>query len=78
MNKARLKYVEDWNGKGEGVTIETDTGNGWEFESFFPLVAKIGADAVGAEGEKNFIHWRVLRKLSELMAYGYTITKIDI
>jgi hypothetical protein len=75
--KARVIYCEDWNGK-EGAKVETDTGDGWEVESFFPFVAKCGADAVGAEDEKNFVHWRILRKIGELIAYGYKITKIDI
>ena len=75
--RARLTYKEDYNGR-EGVVVEIDTGAGWEFESFVPLVAKCGADAVGAEEEKTFIHWRILRKIGELIAYGYKITKIEI
>lgn len=82
MKKARIKYYENYktgNGQVEGVAVEIMTdGDGWGLDCFFPLVAKIGADQVGAENQRDFVHWRILRKIGELIAYGYTITKIDI
>jgi hypothetical protein len=82
MKKARLKYYESYKTGGterEGVAVEIMTdSDGWGLDCFFPLVAKIGADKVGADGEADYIHWRILRKIGELLALGYTITKIDI
>lgn len=76
MNKVRIKYTEDWSGQ-EGLVVDTNTGDGWEFSVFYPLVAKVGADAVGREDEKNFVHWRILRRISEYMNMGYKV-EIDI
>ncbi len=76
--KARVIYQEDYNGK-EGLKVEIMTdGSSWDFESFFPLVAKDGATEIGHENERDFVHWRLLRKINELIQYGYQITKIDI
>ena len=82
MKKARIKYYENYkigNTEREGVAVEIMTdSDDWALDCFFPFVAKIGADAVGAENAKDFVHWRILRKIGELIALGYTITKIDI
>lgn len=77
MKAARVIYTEDWNGK-EGVVVEVKTDDGWEMQNFFPFVAKVGADQVGAENEKQYVHWRVLRVLGEMIAVGYKIERIDI
>ena len=66
--KARLKYNKNWNGK-EGYVFEIDTdGNGWEFESFVPLVSKDG------QSEANFVHFSIINKLAQLQAWGYEVT----
>ena len=76
MKKARIKYTEDFDGR-EGLVVETNYGDGWDFSVFYPLVAKVGADAVGKEDEKNFVHWRILRRIGDLIYMGYDV-EIDI
>jgi hypothetical protein len=67
--KARIKYTTDFNGK-EGYLIETDVGDGWDVESFFPLVRREGATG---DDEKNFVHFGILNKIAMLKKWGYSI-----
>lgn len=69
--KARVTFQER-DGR-EGFAIEIFTDNAWGLDTWFPCVAKIGAEAVGAENETDYIHWRILRKISEMQNAGYDI-----
>lgn len=77
MMKARLKYYESYEMGGierEGVAVEIATadGSGWGLDCFFPLVNKYGDD------DNNYVHWHILRKINDLIQYGYEITEIAI
>ena len=80
MKKARLRYYEKYkvgSEEREGVAVEIMTdSDGWGLDCFFPLVAKVGADVNG--GDADYIHWRILRKINELIQCGYKITQINI
>lgn len=67
MKKARVRF-EEREGQ-EGYKIEINTGDGWCFESWFPLVRKEGGKAT------DFIHWSILAKLGQMQAQGY---KLDL
>lgn len=70
--KAQLRYHKKEDGR-EGYAINILTDDGWTMESWFPLVAKVGADAIGKENETDYVHWSILRKLSQMQSYGYEI-----
>lgn len=71
--KAQLRYLKQEDGR-EGYAINIlGTDGKWGLDSWFPLVAKIGADAVGKEGETDYVHWTILRKLAHLQNTGYEI-----
>ena len=69
--KARVKY-EEQNGR-EGFAIYITAGKDWNLDTWFPCVAKIGADKVGAENETDYIHWRFIEKLAHIQNLGYSI-----
>ncbi|MGN0180386.1 MAG: hypothetical protein ACI4DY_13265 [Monoglobaceae bacterium] len=70
--RAQLRYHKREDGR-EGYAINILTDDGWSLESWYPLVAKVGADKVGAENETDYIHWSILRKLANMQDYGYEI-----
>lgn len=70
--KAQLRFHKMEDGR-EGYAINILTDNGWGMDSWFPLVAKIGADKVGAENETDYVHWTILRKLAYMQDLGYEI-----
>lgn len=71
--KAKLRYLKKEDGK-EGYAIYILCHDGqWGIDSWFPLVAKVGADAIGKEDETDYIHWAILRKLATLQNTGYEI-----
>lgn len=70
--KAQLRFHKKEDGR-EGYAINILTDDGWTMDSWFPLVAKIGADKVGAENETDYVHWSILRKLAQMQDYGYEI-----
>ena len=73
--RAQLRYRKREDGR-EGYAINILGHDGeWAMDSWFPLVAKIGADAVGAENETDYVHWTLLMKLAHLQNTGY---KIDL
>lgn len=66
---ARLRYHKDEDGR-EGYAIEV-SGNpdkGWGLDTWYPLVPKDGGN-----GETDFIHWSILRKLGDLQRLGYEV-----
>lgn len=67
--KARVKYYEDYNGK-EGYAVEIFSEDEWGLNTFYPLVRRDGA---GEDEEKNFVHFGILNKISELKEFGYEI-----
>lgn len=70
--QAQLRYHKKEDGR-EGYAINILTDDGWQMDSWFPLVAKVGADAIGKERETDYVHWSILRKLSQMQSYGYEI-----
>ena len=64
--KARVRYEKREDGR-EGYKVEIYSEGEWGLDTFFPLVAKAGAE------DTDFIHWTFVRKLSELQAFGYDI-----
>lgn len=63
--KARVRF-EEREGR-EGYKIEINLGDGWEFESWFPLVRKEGGE------NTDFIHWSILSKFGQMQSWGYEI-----
>lgn len=63
---------EEMNGH-EGISIRINTDGEWEIDRWFPCVAKIGADEVGAEGDTDYVHWTIFRRLAHLSSIGYEI-----
>lgn len=59
----RNKYGID----SEGYIIEIQTANGWEMNSFFPMISKQG------EEEKEFVHYSIIWKIVELLDCGYFV-----
>ena len=71
--KAQLRYHKKEDGReGYAINILRQDGE-WAMDSWFPLVAKIGADKVGAENETDYVHWSILRKLAYMQDCGYDI-----
>lgn len=67
--KARITYTADFIGK-EGYRIDIDAGDGWEFDSFCPIVRRENA----SENEAAyFVHVGILNKLAALKKLGYSI-----
>lgn len=75
MSKKRRAWVKfEKQNEREGFAIYITTHNGdWGLDSWFPCVAKVGADKVGAEDETDYVHWTILRKLSHLQNLGYDL-----
>lgn len=70
MKYANITYRKDYNGQ-EGYTVEIRDSDGeWGLDSFFPLVRRENADQ---EEEKNFIHFGMINKISELQYLGYKV-----
>lgn len=67
--KARVRFQKSANGR-EGYAIEIFSEGEWGLETWFPLVARAGAEDTR---ETDFIHYTFLCKLSELQRYGYEI-----
>ena len=71
--EARIKYYRDYNGQ-EGYAVEICTErqafDDWGLDTFYPLVRREGADN---EEEKNFIHFSIINKISQLKDLGYTV-----
>lgn len=67
--KARIKYQENYNGR-EGYTVEIFSDGEWGLDTFFPLVARAGAEDTN---EKNFVHFGIINKIAELQLLGYKI-----
>lgn len=65
MKKARVRYVNDDN---EGYAIEILSDGEWGLDTFYPLTKRIDA---GADEEKNFVHFSIINKISELYKLGY-------
>lgn len=70
--QAQVRYLKKDDGR-EGYAINILSDGEWSLDSWFPLVAKVGADKVGAENETDYLHWTFLRKLSHLQSLGYAI-----
>lgn len=72
--KARVRYCKDYNGQ-EGYAVEIcterQTFDDWDLESFFPLVRREGADQ---DEDRNFVHFGLISKISQLNDLGYTVT----
>ena len=66
---ASINYHKDYNGR-EGYTVEImDSKGEWGLDSFFPLVEMKSE----IPQTKNFIHFSILKKISELQQLGYTV-----
>lgn len=63
IRKAKIVYNEE----KDSFEIHINTGDGWGFSVGYPCVARENCT------EKNFIHWGILRKLDELVEFGYSI-----
>ena len=62
--EGRIRYVENWNGKGEHFVFENHwTDEEWGLECAFPLVRIEDGDMVIGEGE--LIHYTALTKIRE-------------
>lgn len=68
--KARVKYYADYNGR-EGYAVEIHSEGEWGLDMFFPCVRREGADE---DEEKNFIHFSLINKISQLTELGYKIS----
>lgn len=68
MKKARVKYVND--DRKEGYAVELFLDGEWAFSSFYPLVRRENANE---DEEKNFVHFSLINKISELQELGYKI-----
>ena len=68
MKEARIFYVNDDQREGYQIDIKVD--GEWGLNSFFPLVRRENASS---EEERNFVHFGIVNKLSELQRYGYQI-----
>lgn len=68
--RARITYHPDYNGR-EGYTVEILTPDGWGLDTFFPLVERKGNLK---DEDKNFVHFSMINKISELIEFGYKIT----
>lgn len=72
--KAQLRFHKKEDGReGYAINVFSEADGEWHMDSWFPLVAKVGADAVGAENETDYVHWTILRKLAYLQDAGYDI-----
>lgn len=71
MKKARILYTENYDGGREGYIVESNVGDGWELDSFFPLVASAKNPD---EDAKFFVHFSIINKLAQLQAWGYDVT----
>lgn len=65
--KAQLRYSRKEAGR-EGYTLNIQSDGEWTMDSFFPLFARENGD-----GEADFVHWSLLRKLHDLQELGYDI-----
>ena len=66
---ARLRYCKRQDGRvGYSIEVRSSSNGEWGLDTWFPLVA-----ADGWDGETDYIHWTILRKLSELQHLGYEI-----
>lgn len=66
--KASVSYVNE-DGR-EGYAIKIFSEGEWNLDAFFPLVHRACASK---EEEKNFVHFGIINKISELNALGYKI-----
>lgn len=69
---AQVRFQKN-NADREGYAIEILSDGEWGLESWFPCVAKVGADAIGMESQTDYIHWTFLLKLQQLQNLGYEI-----
>lgn len=65
--KAQLRYLKQQDGR-EGYAINILIDGEWGLESWYPLVPRENGD-----GEPDYVHWQLLRKLSFLQDLGYEI-----
>lgn len=66
--ECRIRYVEDWNGRGEHFVFENKWTNedAWGLDTAFPLF-----DAEWGKGE--LIHYTALTKIRDLMDMGIDV-----
>ena len=63
--ECRIRYVENWNGKGEHFVFENHwTDEEWGLDCAFPLVRVEDGDVIYGEGE--MLHYTALTKIREL------------
>lgn len=66
--KAQLRYLKKEDGR-EGYAINILSGGEWGLDTWYPLVER----KEHSNGEADYVHWGILRKLSELQELGYEI-----
>ena len=66
--KAQLRYHKKEDGR-EGYAINILVDGEWGLDTWFPLVERKDY----GNGESDYVHWRILHKLSELQNLGYDI-----
>ena len=66
--KAQLRYHKQEDGR-EGYAINIFVDGDWITDTWFPLVER----KEHGNGETDYVHWGILRKLSELQNLGYDI-----
>ena len=66
--KAQLRYHKQEDGR-EGYAINIFSDGEWGLDTWFPLVERKDH----GNGETDYVHWGILRKLSELQNLGYDI-----
>ena len=66
--KAQLRYHKQEDGR-EGYAINIFVDGDWITGTWFPLVER----KEHGNGETDYVHWGILRKLSELQNLGYDI-----
>lgn len=66
--KAQLRYHKQEDGR-EGYAINIYTDGEWGLDTWYPLVERKDRN----DGEPDYVHWSILRKLAELQAWGYEI-----
>lgn len=64
--RAQLRYHKKEDGR-EGYAVNILSDGEWGLDSWYPLVER------NFNGEADYVHWSILRKLADMQEMGYEI-----